>query len=132
MATTATLTKDVIDLFEQKVELLEKQVAALETENKNLKGKVYDLEQEISRSKPKLDLEDDTIKALRLFFDQDLAVSRVAEVLGISNGKADYHCGVLQQRGMIELPMAFVMPGMELEYFITQKGREYLVKLGLA
>ncbi len=137
MATTATLTNDVIDLFSQKVELLEKQVATLEqenaalkTENANLKAKLYDLEQELNRVKPKRDLADDTIKVLRFLFDQDLTVSHVACALGVSNGMAEYHCGVLNQRGMISLPMLMAL-GAESAYYITQTGRDYLVKNGL-
>jgi len=60
MATTATLTKDVIDLFSKKVDLLEKQVAALEQENSSLKGensnlksKIGELEQQLESSRPK-------------------------------------------------------------------------------
>jgi cell division protein FtsB len=66
MATTATLTKDVIDLFSQKVELLEKQVATLEqenaalkTENTNLQKKVEHLEQQLDRLHPKGELHKD-------------------------------------------------------------------------
>ena len=57
MATTATLSKDVIDLFSKKAELLEEQVATLEqentvlkTENANLKQKIKDFEQQVSGS----------------------------------------------------------------------------------
>jgi regulator of replication initiation timing len=138
MATTATLTKDVIDLFSQKVELLEKQVAtlqqenaALKTENANLKAKLYDLEQELNRAKPKRDLADDTTKVLRLFFDHDLAASQVANALSMSHGMGDYHCGVLYEKGMIALPMIRTM-GAENVYYITQTGRDYIVKHGLA
>ena len=56
MATTATLTKDVIDLSKEKVALLTDQVAKLEKENAvlktekaNFEKKVADLEQQIDR-----------------------------------------------------------------------------------
>jgi predicted RNase H-like nuclease (RuvC/YqgF family) len=52
IASTASLGKDVTDLFEKKVALLTEQVTALETENANLKQKVYDLEQELDRLRP--------------------------------------------------------------------------------
>jgi hypothetical protein len=130
IASTTTLGKDVIDLLEEKIALLTEQVTTLETENKNLKAQVYDLEQELRRAKPKRDLADDTIKALRLFFDCDLTVLHVAQAIGLSEGMADYHCGVLAGKGLITLPgiMAF---GVEPEYYIIQAGREYLVKHGL-
>ena len=130
MTSTASLGKDVIDLLKEKVTLLTEQIAALETENANLKAKLYDLEQELNRVKPKRDLADDTIKVLRFFFDQDLTVSHVACALGVSNGMADYHCGVLNERGMISLPV-FMALGAESAYYITQTGRDYIVKHGL-
>jgi predicted RNase H-like nuclease (RuvC/YqgF family) len=52
IASAASLGKDVTDLFEKKVALLTEQVTALETENANLKQKVYDLEQELDRLRP--------------------------------------------------------------------------------
>ena len=52
IASTASLGKDVTDLFEKKVALLTEQVTALETENANLKQRVYDLEQELDRLRP--------------------------------------------------------------------------------
>jgi hypothetical protein len=133
----AGLKKDVIDLFEKKIALLTGEIDVLsrnlevsETERTKLQAKVTQLEQELERLRPKQDLEDDTIKVLRLFFDRDFTLSRIAQSVGLSEGMADYHCGVLQGRGSIALPsiMAF---GVEPQLYITQRGREYVVKRGL-
>ena len=105
LAVNAGLKKDVVDLLEKKVGLLTEEITALKTENANLKAKLYDLEQELNRVKPKRDLEDDTIKVIRLFFDHDLTASQVANALGMSYGMADYHCGALYEKHMIALPM---------------------------
>ena len=44
MAATATLSQDVIDLFEKTVGLLTEQVTKLEAENSNLKKQVENLQ----------------------------------------------------------------------------------------
>src|SRR5437868_2086557 len=87
MATTATLTKDVIDLFSKKVALLEKQVATLEQENaalktekSNFEKKVTELEQQLGRLRPKDDLQADAIRFLKLLFDHGaLTTTRIAQ-----------------------------------------------------
>ena len=128
MAATATLSKDVVDLLKERVALLSEQVAALETENTNLKKKVSDLEQELGRIKPKGELADDTAKVLKLLFEHDgLTVSQLAHALGLSQGMADYHCGVLRKALMIQFSMFRSLSSEDLNY-ITQKGREYIVK----
>jgi septal ring factor EnvC (AmiA/AmiB activator) len=133
----AGVKKDVIDLQEKQVALLTQEIATLtrkldvsETERANLESKVADLEQELDRLRPKRDLAEDTIKVLRLLFDHDLTLSQIANALGISEGIADYHCGVLRDRLMIQFP-AFGMMGVEPALYITHEGREYLVKNGL-
>jgi FtsZ-binding cell division protein ZapB len=130
IAVTSGLSTEIIGLLEKKVTLLTEQVTTLETENKNLKAKLYDLEKELDRLKPKQDLADEAVKALRLFFDGDRTVTQVSQYFGMTHGMAEYHCGVLEQHGMIQFPMA-IMIGGETELCITQKGREYLVNRGL-
>ena len=131
IAVTSGLSTEIIGLLEKKVTLLTEQVTTLETENKNLKAKLYDLEQELGKLKPKQDLADDTIKVLRLFFDHDFTVTQVSQYLGITHGMADFHCGALYEKGMIDLPMMRTL-GAENVYYIAQKGRDYIVKHGLA
>jgi predicted RNase H-like nuclease (RuvC/YqgF family) len=129
MAATATLGKDVIDLFEKKVALLTEQVAALEAENAELKKKVENFEHELASLKPKGELEKDTVRFLQLLFQQPLTISQIANALGISKGMAEYHRDVLDRAKMIGLPMIVTM-GRENPYHLLAKGREYLVKNG--
>ena len=133
----ADVKKDIIELQEKHLGLLTKEIETLTlklaestTQIANLKAKLYDLEQELNRVKPKGDLEDDTIKVIRLFFDHDLTASQIANALGMSYGMADYHCGALYEKHMIALPMIRTL-GAENEYYITQRGRDYIVKQGL-
>lgn len=127
IATTATHTKDVIDLFEKKVGLLTEQVAALETENTNLKQQVENLNQELERIRPKQDrLEEGAEKILRLLFDchrgDELHFSDViASALRMNKGVAQYHCDVLYEAEYIG------MAGFE-QYYLYPKGRAYVVK----
>ena len=114
---------------------LKRYETALEECNSALHNACADLERlkadaQTVKLKPKPDLADDTIKVLRLFFDRDLSVSQVARALGISEGMSDYHCGVLQERSFIALPMMIPL-GVEPQLYITQKGREYIVRNGL-
>ena len=130
LASTATLSKDVIDLLKEKITLLTEQIATLQKENTDLKAKVYELEQELKSVKPKGDLAADTVRVLRLLFDNDgLTVSQIAGFLGLAKGMAEYHSGALRERKMIAFPMVITM-GEENSNYLTQKGREYLVKGG--
>jgi FtsZ-binding cell division protein ZapB len=145
MATTATLTKDVIDLFAQQVALLEKQVATLEqenaslkTENVNLQKQVTDLRQELDGVRPKTgSLQEGTEKLLQLLFERnEITVGVAASVLGISHGMADYYRGALTDAGMAVWTRVGIQTdwgaASESVFGITQEGREYAVKRGLA
>ena len=50
MAATATLSQDVIDLFEKTVALLTEQITKLEAENSNLKKQVENLQSRSANS----------------------------------------------------------------------------------
>jgi|SRR5437870_6202027 len=112
---------------------LREQAEAQDSRLQELKAKVVELEAK-SESENLVPQEgklaEDTIKVLRLLFDRDLTVSHVAQATGLSEGMADYHCGVLNEKGMIALP-TFGMAGVEPAYYITQKGRECIVARGL-
>lgn len=144
MATTATLSKDVIDLFSQKVALLEKQVATLEQENAalksektNLEKKVVDLEQELARLSPKSDrLEEGAEKLLQLLFHHDdMTSGRAAQLMGILEGMAEYYQGVLIERGFamwIGVGIVTDWGESQASIAITHDGRAYCVRHGLA
>src|ERR1700694_4355348 len=87
MAATATLSKDVIGLFEKKVALLMEQVAALETGNAELKNEVGNLEKELTSLRQKEGrLEEGAEKFLVLLFLHldSLSTEAIAAELNIS------------------------------------------------
>src|SRR6266496_1793398 len=89
MAATATLSKDVIDLFEKKVALLTEQVSALETENANLKRKAAELEKEVERLRPQEEGLDETAKKfIKVLFEAGsyLDFEYVSQMIGVSKG----------------------------------------------
>jgi DNA-binding MarR family transcriptional regulator len=133
IASTASLGKDVIDLLEKKVALLTEQVTALETENANLKQKVYDLEQELDRLRPgQGGLEEGAEKILLILFsslDPTPSLEQMASRLGVSKGIAQYHAARLVEDGMIELASA---GRTGVIYILTPKGRAYVVENKLA
>jgi len=131
IASTASLGKDVIDLFEKKVALLAEQVTTLETENADLTQKAANLEQQLAGVPPKGELHPDAIRFLQLLFkhDRGLTLSQIAGALGISKGMAEYHHDVLLDAEMVGLSVR--MPkGTALKVFLEAKGRAYLVEHG--
>jgi len=130
MTSAASLGKDVIDLLKEKVSLLTEQIATLETENANLKKKVADLEQEIDRLRPKDDLEKEAIKILQLLANRSgLRIGQIANFLGISEVRAEYHRDNLMAAEMIGYHGGIVEMGDEPSA-LRSRGREYLVKHG--
>jgi hypothetical protein len=137
IADTHGLSKDVIDLLKEKIALLAEQITSLtenlalsESENLNLKQKVYDLEQEIDRLRPKDDLEPDTVRFLKLLFEQGpLGLREIADALAISFGIAEYHRDLLTKAKMICF-IGGVFGGAREGYKLMPTGREYLVKRG--
>ena len=129
IASTASLGKDVIDLFEKKVVLLAEQVTTLETENANLKQKAADFEQQLTGVRPKGKLHPDAIRFLKLLFENDrgLTISQIAGSLGISKGMAEYHHDVLLDLEMVGLQV-ITHKGSVLTVFLEAKGRAYLVE----
>jgi septal ring factor EnvC (AmiA/AmiB activator) len=126
IASTASLGKDVIDLLEKKVALLTEQVTALETENLNLRQKVYDLEQELERLRPKQDrFEKDAERILESLFDlsddEGIPVEVVGQALGISKSMAKYHCNTLMGADVVH-PSGFGV-------ILAPKGIEYCVRV---
>jgi DNA-binding transcriptional ArsR family regulator len=130
IATTAGLSKDVIDLLKEKIGLLTEQVTTLETENTNLKQKVANLEQEIEHIRPKQGgLGEDSERILKLLFDhgQSLSIEQIASAVGIHKGIAEYHRDVLRDARMIGPPGGVVYAGHET-YKLLTKGRAFVVK----
>ena len=130
MTATATLGKDVIDLLKEKVSLLTEQITTLETENTNLKKKVADLEQEVDRLHPKDDLDEQSIRILKLLAEQPgLQIDQIAGYLGLSRVRAEYHRDSLMEAKMIGYHGGIVEMGYE-GYELRRNGREYLATHG--
>jgi DNA-binding MarR family transcriptional regulator len=130
IASTASLGKDVIDLFEKKVALLAEQVTTLETENANLKQKAADFEQQLAGVRPKGKLHPDAIRFLKLLFENGgLTLSQIAGSLGISKGMVEYHHDVLLDLEMVGLQVV-TLKGSALTVLLKAKGRAYLVEHG--
>ena len=119
-------------MLADQITTLEHEKSVLQTENAKLRKKVKNLEQQqLDRVKPKGELADDTVKVLKLLFEQDgLTVSQVAGDLNMSHGMAEYHCGALRSAEMIGFPFLRTF-GSENPNCMLQKGRAYLVKNGL-
>lgn len=135
IATTAGLSKDVIDLLKEKVALLTDKIATLQAENANLEKKIGDLEQELDRLRPKQDgLEEGAVRFLKLLFEgAELSVQEMAPRIGMSRGMAEYHCGILNEKQMIHpmsigVVMDFGEEPTPTTWIITSKGRQYLVQ----
>jgi len=133
IATTAGLSKDVIDLLEKKIVLLTEQITTLETENANLKRKAAELEEEVERLRPQEYGLDETAKNfIKVLFEAGsyLDFEYVGQRLGVSKGKAAYYRDVLLKAGMIT--GAGVIVGDALgPYELTTIGRQFAVNSGL-
>jgi response regulator of citrate/malate metabolism len=113
--------------------LLTEQVAALESENANLKEKIKNLEQKLANLAPQPGgLDKVSLDFLKLLFEHDeLSIEAIAASLKISKGIAQYHCDLLSEAGLIQQTRF----GYESEfgsspatYGILLKGRQYVVK----
>jgi len=133
IAITSGLSREIIELLEKKIVLLTEQVAALESENANLKTKVKELEQKLADLSPLPGgLDKVSLNFLKLLFEHDeLSIEAIAASLKISKGMAQYHCDLLSEAEMIQQTRI----GYESDfgsspgaYGILLKGREYVVK----
>jgi predicted nuclease with TOPRIM domain len=137
------IKKDIIELQEKHLGLLTKEIETLTlklTESKseiaNLKAKLYDLEQELGRLKPKDDLPPDAIKMLDRLFNEDLAIEYLAKILHIERGMAEHYRDILFDALLIEQTgvgfTGFGAMGDWVDtsgsYGLTAKGREYVAK----
>lgn len=135
IASTAGLTKDVIDL-------LEKKLALLTDENENLKTKVsiletenFNLKQQIQHSKPTVALKKETADILRTFFNSgsELSVNHFVHVIPGGISVIQYHFDLLLKDHLIDLTTPGVSafgayPDQPDLYSISSEGRKYVVE----
>jgi hypothetical protein len=112
-----------VEAMEARLKMLETQINELET-----KAKTQNLA-------PKPDgLEEGAVRFLKLLFEgAELSVQEMAPKLGMTRGRAEYHCGVLNEKQMIHpmsigVVMEFGQEPTPTTWIITSKGRQYLVK----
>jgi len=137
IASTAGLNKDVIDLLKEKISLLAEQNTTLEKSNAALQKKNTELEQQLANLQPSSGrLHADTERFLQLLFrHKEMSVTQAAAFLGMTHGMTDYHKGVLFDARMAVWTGVGIKTGFgssEPQFCITQKGREYAVRHGLA
>jgi uncharacterized protein YigA (DUF484 family) len=139
IVTTAGLSKDVIDLLEKKVALLTDKISTLEQEKSVLNGEnvklqkqIVDLEQQLDRLRPKQDgLEETEVRFLKLLAQRPgLRIEQIANALGISRVKAEYHRDNLRNAKMIGYLGGVIQMGSE-PYTLLTAGRNYLAKASL-
>jgi uncharacterized phage infection (PIP) family protein YhgE len=127
IATTAGLSKDVIDLLKEKVTLLTEKITTLEQENANLKKKAAELEQELhSLRATQGRLEEGAENFLKFLFDsgQPVSLNLISSAIRTPIGIVEYHRDKLWDLGMITADMLG-------QYELMPKGREHVVKYGL-
>jgi hypothetical protein len=102
------------------------QMEALRKENDELKA-------QISALHPKHEMLADTAKVLKLFFDADRKFSskQTAAKFEMTESMAKYHLGVLEEKHFILSDMV-VYADSPVYYAITQEGRDFIVKRGMA
>jgi predicted nuclease with TOPRIM domain len=140
IASTAGLSKDVIDLLKEKVALLTEKIAALEQEktvlngeNSNLRQEIEKLKQELDRLRPKQGGLDDTAKKfVKILFEAGGYVDfeQAAAHIGVTKGKAAYYRDVLLKEGILS-GAGIVIGDVIGEYELSPKGREFAVSSGL-
>ena len=146
IATTAGLTKDVIDLLDKKASLLAEQVASLEQENttllrenRNLKVENENLKTQLQNAQPVASgLSEGAIKILKFAFDssRDFTAPQIAATFKMKQGVVDFHIDELSKKDFIFWTSPgfaeFGEPTPPPDLSITAEGREFIVKNGLA
>ncbi|HEY1769636.1 MAG TPA: winged helix-turn-helix domain-containing protein [Chthoniobacterales bacterium] len=125
------LSNDVIELLKEKVNLLTAEITRLEAENERLRSRGQDSNENPVPVPPLGNLTADTVKVLRLLFQQRLTASQIARSLNLPKGIVDYHLGLLLKHQLVKLP-AFRTVGAEPAYWLTQKGRACIIENELA
>ena len=136
IATTAGLSKDVIDLLEKKLALLTDELAVVskklsvsESEKGHLQSENDALKEQLRHFQPAEELDKETMAVLQFFFDEgtDISVEEVASHFLIKKSLSDHRFDLLKERGFIR--QTFVGHGSSpCRYGLTSKGRAFLIK----
>jgi hypothetical protein len=141
IVSTAGLSKDVIDLLNLKITLLDDQVATLSQEILALKGKNFDLLREIEEIKkqqgdlsPFPDGFDDATNRIvaSMFGASDVTKEGISRQLGIEFGVTEYHFDLLFREKFIKQTRIGIKGyggHSPAGYSLTPDGRAYAVKM---
>jgi regulator of replication initiation timing len=146
IATTAGITKDVIDLLERKAGLLAEQVAALEKENtallrenRNLALENQHLNKQIKDVHPNGDELDPKARDILLSYFRcanEISARQIAQNFQMGLSVAEFHLDVLWNKKLIRGAGRIIVGRGNGDnssvYEITAEGRKYIVENGLA
>jgi hypothetical protein len=124
-------------VLKEKIASIEAKYAAADTENAILKDDLRKANAEIAKMKEQIDQlthKDSELHAIEIKILQYLGApnyehhaSALSDYVGEKLTRVEYHLGNLERDGYITHATSFVA-GAPTTYFLTQKGREYLVK----
>jgi hypothetical protein len=141
IVSTAGLSKDVIDLLNLKITLLDEQVTTLTQEILALKGKNFDLLRELEELKkqqgdlsPFPDGFDDTTNTIviAMFGERGVSIEEISQKLRVDFGIMEYHFDLLIKEKFLEQTKpGIIMYGERspAEFRLTPEGRSYAVKI---
>lgn len=126
-------------VLREKITTFENEIAALKQENASLKDDKRELQAENKRLKDEIkslthtvDLDDTEIKILVQLADphRHHTAEGLRNQLQIHPTKLDYYLEGLEEKGYIRTPSLYVIDE-PMNYYIDQKGREFLIKNNL-
>jgi hypothetical protein len=141
IVSTAGLNKDVIDLLNQKITLLDDKISTLTQEILTLKSQNFDLIRELEELKkqqgdlsPFPDGFDDTTNRIvaAMFGASDVTKEAISRKIGIEFGIAEYHFDLLFREKFINQTRIGIKSyngHSPAGYSLTPEGRAYAVKL---
>jgi regulator of replication initiation timing len=140
IASTAGLSKDVIDLLKEKITILDEKGQVLTQENNTLKAENYDLrkrlevlEQDTTHAQQPEDFDDITDNILKMLFDHPDGISMewLSSHLGVEEGVVHYQFDLLfREKFARQLTIGESGPfGSNAASFgLTIDGRAYVIK----
>jgi hypothetical protein len=139
IASTAGISKDVIDLLEKKAALISEQLATLEQENtallrenRSLKLENENLKTQLQNVRPKSDELEEGAKQILIAlanFDGSITASAVIQQLGLPKPQGQYWFDQLHKGGVLGYGPIGTEDGFPV--YVNAAGRDYLAKHGL-
>ena len=107
------------------------ELTKLRSEAANDKARIKELEAELAALKPQEGIPVEAVQILKMFFDRARAflATDIEAMTGMKKSVVDYHLGILRKSGLLKVGMSLDGPQ---SYLITDKGREFIVRNGMA